>query len=103
MQMIVRRKRLERAISICGVLASLAMAAGCSPHGPNGQVVATVNGQEITTQDLAAEARSSNQGGAATKQSLLQAVIGRVLLAQEAHALQLDQTPGYPSDVTRMQ
>jgi len=86
-----------------GLLCAGAALAGCGGQAPRGQVVATVGGQEITVQDLAAEARAGGRGEAQTQQSLLQAVIAQVLLAQEAHAKGLDQYPGYPSDVARLQ
>jgi len=76
--------------------------AGCKPGGPSGQVVATVNGKEITSQDLVAEARATgNTRGSA--QALLQEVIARNLLAQSAHDQKLDAYPGYPSDLVRIQ
>ena len=80
---------------------SLALAA-CKPGGPSGQVVATVNGKEITTQDLLSEARASGN----TRQdprAVLQQVIARLLLSQSAHAQKLDAYPGYPSDLVRLQ
>ena len=45
-----------------GAIICLVSISGCSPPAPTGQVVATVNGQEITVQDLEAEARAHNQG-----------------------------------------
>ena len=86
---------------ICAAATLLSMAA-CSPQPPKGQVVANVDGQEITLQDLQAEARAApaqNQ----TVQALLQRVVSRVLLAREAHKQKLDQYPGYPADIARLQ
>lgn len=90
----------ERAVLALGVLAAAASLAACKGHAPTGQVVAVVNGQEITGQDLAAEARAS---GAQTRQQAMQRVVSRVLLAQSAHAKGLDNYPGYPSEVARLQ
>ena len=85
-------------------VATLALAlADCSDHKPTGQVVAIVNNQEITAQDLNAEARGEGAGRAADPKILLQKVVARVLLAQDAHKRGLDRYPGYPSDVARMQ
>ena len=84
-------------LSVCLVLA------GCGGHGaPKGQVVAVVAGQEVTFQDLAAQARIDGVARADPK-ALLQKVIGRVLLAQEAHRKGLDRYPGYPSDMAALQ
>ena len=89
-------------IAGAGIVAlSLALAA-CKPGGPSGQVVATVNGKEITSQDLLAEARA-NGGARQDPKAVLQQVIARVLLAQSAHDQKLDAYPGYPSDLVRIQ
>jgi EpsD family peptidyl-prolyl cis-trans isomerase len=74
----------------------------CKPGGPSGQVVATVNGKEITRQDLVAEAKAIGNPHA-SPQALLQQVIARDLLAQSAHDQKLDGYPGYPSDLVRIQ
>ncbi len=73
----------------------------CKPGGPSGQVVATVNGKEITNQDLVSEAQASGRNQSA--QAVLQRVIARVLLAQYAHEQKLNSYPGYPSDLVRIQ
>ncbi len=75
---------------------------GCKPVGPAGEVVAIVNGREITNQDLLAEARATGNTRQGS-QSLLQEVIARELLAQSAHDQKLDAYPGYPSDLVRLQ
>lgn len=76
---------------------------GCSAKTPKGQVLAVVNGQEITAQDLGAEARARHLKAGMNQQALLQEVVGRVLLSQNAHARKLDRYPGYPSDIARLQ
>jgi len=78
------------------------LTAGCSQQGTKGQVIATVNGQEITPQDLQAEARSSAALAQAESSVLLQRVVARALLAQAAHARGVDRYPGYPSDLARL-
>jgi peptidyl-prolyl cis-trans isomerase C len=96
-----RAARLGFGLAVC-VLALTA--AGCKGgQQPAGQVVATVNGKEITAQDLMAEARAAGVRGHADPRPLLQRVIARVLLAQYAHDKKLDAYPGYPSDMLRMQ
>jgi hypothetical protein len=78
------------------------LTASCSEQGTKGQVIATVNGQEITPQDLQAEARSSAALAKADSSILLQRVIARALLAQAAHNRAMDRYPGYPADVARL-
>jgi hypothetical protein len=78
------------------------VASGCHPQQPGGQVIATVNGQEITPQDLQAEARSNPELAKADSSILLQRVIARALLAQAAHSRGMDRYPGYPSDMARL-
>jgi EpsD family peptidyl-prolyl cis-trans isomerase len=72
---------------------------------PSGQVVATVDGQEITTLELRAE-----MGGFASKdpkvmkaaqQQALQSIIMRRLVAQQAKADKLDKTSDYTIQVQR--
>ena len=71
---------------------------------PQGQVLARVNGRDITTQDLAAEARASGvQLTPRTTKPLLDRVIDRQLLADSAHHQSLDATPNAPSDLNRLQ
>ena len=94
-----RSGRLAIAISL-GALALAAVA--CKPGGPSGQVVATVNGKEITNRDLVSEAQASGKHSQSAP-VVLQQVIARVLLAQSAHDQKLDAYPGYPSDVVRIQ
>jgi hypothetical protein len=78
------------------------LAAGCTQQGTKGQVIATVNGQEITPQDLQAEARSSAALAQADSSILLQRVIARALLAQAGHSRGMDRYPGFPSDIARL-
>ncbi len=94
----VRRSGL---IGSC-LLALATAAAGCHPQQTGGQVIATVNGQEITPQDLQAEARSNPELAKADSSILLQRVIARALLAQAAHSRGMDRYPGYPSDMARL-
>ncbi len=66
-------------------------------------MLAVVNGQEVTAQDVAAEQRASPAEGRQSPPLVLQHVVARVLLAQGAHAQKLDRYPGFPSDMARIQ
>ena len=95
------RVRLRRApIFIAGTLASIVLS-GCGAKMPKGQVVAVVNGEEVTTQDLQAEQRALGTGPVSPR-VLTQRVVDRVLLAQAAHAERLDADPGLPADMLRL-
>jgi len=85
-----------------GFLAVAALTTGCHQQATGGQVIATVNGQEITPQDLQAEARSNPALAQADSSILLQRVVARALLAQAGHNRGLDRYPGYPSDIARL-
>jgi peptidyl-prolyl cis-trans isomerase C len=79
-------------------LAMLALTAACHAQAPGGQVLAVVNGEEITIPELNAEAHArglaiGNDAGA--RQALLQELIDRRLLAQAARKEGLDRTPDY--------
>lgn len=71
---------------------------GCSGT-PTGQVVAVVNGEEITQQELNAELAEMGQVPAGDKQlirqQMLQRIIERRLLAQVAKEEELDRDPLY--------
>lgn len=84
-----------------GVTAALALAAalaGCSKQ-PGGQVVAVVNNQDITQQELQAQAVSegipSNANFKAVAPGILERVIQRNLLADYARDQGLDRSPGF--------
>ncbi len=95
-----RKQRLKAKVAGAALIAMLA---GCGQKTPKGQVLAVVNGQEVTAQDVAAEARARKIGGKADQKALLNEVVGRVLLAQDAHNRKLDRYPGYPADISRLQ
>ena len=84
-----------------GLAAGLMMAAalgGCSKE-PGGQVVAVVNNQDITQQELQAQAVAdgipSNTNFKAVAPSVLERVIQRNLLADYARDQGLDRSPGF--------
>ena len=73
---------------------------GCDREraAPTGQVVATVNGQEITLEDLNAETGAIGPAGdpgarKAVEQAALQQIVARTIVADHAKGQKLDQTP----------
>lgn len=89
---------------MAGVAALAILVGGCQKK-PGGQVVAVVNGEEITQQELNAELQGAVIPPSADKKAvmaqLLQRVIDRRLLVQKAKAEQLDQSPAYLEQVRR--
>jgi peptidyl-prolyl cis-trans isomerase C len=79
-------------------------ATGCQKKA-EGQVVAVVNGEEITQQDLNAELQGAQIPPEADKKAimaqLLQRVIDRKLLVQKAKAEGIDKTPAYLEQMRR--
>ncbi|MFW2850468.1 EpsD family peptidyl-prolyl cis-trans isomerase [Sphingomonas sp. TX0543] len=84
----------------------LPLVAGCQKKA-DGQVVAVVNGQEITQQQLNAELGNTQipQGvdRKAVMAQVLQRVIDRKLLVSKAKAEGLDQSPSYLTQISRAQ
>jgi peptidyl-prolyl cis-trans isomerase C len=71
---------------------------GCRQDEPTGQVVASVNGEEITIPELNAEARARGLtigDNPDLGKNLLSELVDRKLLAQEARQQKLDRTPEY--------
>lgn len=83
---------------IVAVALTLVTTSGCSKK-PGGQVVAVVNDEEVTRQELQAEAKTAQIPATADKQaamsSILQRVIDRNLLATYAREQGLDRGPEY--------
>ena len=81
-----------------GAAALLVVLSGCTKK-PGGQVVAVVNGVEITQQELNTELQGANVPEGADQKKvmpvLLQRVIDRKLVAQLAKSVGLDKTPAY--------
>ena len=78
------------------IVAAAALAVGgCGSKAPEGQVVATVDGQEVTLQELNAEAQAANvpenADKAVVQPQLLQQVINRKLLAAAARDKNMDE------------
>ena len=79
--------------SITVALALMVAACGGKADVPSGQVVATVDGQEITLADLKAEMSTEDNADANTQAQALERIIARKLLAAEARRQKLDSTP----------
>lgn len=81
--------------------------AGCGEKVPEGQVVAVVNGEEVTRRNLAGEpqdgALAESEGGQAAIAAVLNGVIDRKLAVAEAHRLALDRTPQYVAQAKRLE
>jgi EpsD family peptidyl-prolyl cis-trans isomerase len=79
------------------VLIAALLLAGCgsanSDSVPSGQVVATVDGQEVTVADLNAEIGDGNATDPAAQAEALERILARKLLAAEARRQDLDSTP----------
>jgi EpsD family peptidyl-prolyl cis-trans isomerase len=97
--------------SLILVIAAGVSLAGCDRvksligRKPTGQVVATVNGEEITQLELRSElggfASRDPKVMKAAQQQALQSIIMRRLVAQEARRQKLDKTPDYSIQKTR--
>ncbi|OQW46368.1 MAG: hypothetical protein A4S16_11005 [Proteobacteria bacterium SG_bin6] len=72
-----------------------ALLAACTPAAPAGQVVARVDGTEITERELRAEAAAAGADAAtpATRGQLIARLIDRKLAAQAARRARLDRDP----------
>lgn len=91
----------------CLTIGMVMLATGCGKKEPEGQVVAVVNGQEITRRDLAAEPQSGgmfdSSAGQPVVSAVLSGVIDRKLAAAEAKQLKLDQTPQFVEQAKRLE
>jgi hypothetical protein len=88
--------RTVRTLLLVAGFVSLMTLTGCTAEEPAGQVIAKVGSTEITLAELNEEARSRNldiAGNEATRRALIQALVDRKLLVEEARRRQLDRTP----------
>lgn len=94
-----------RTATYAGLVAALLATTGCGKKA-TGQVVAVVNGEEITLDELNAELSGVNLPPNADKKlatrQLLQQVIDRRLLAQSAKEQGLDKDPAFITQQRRM-
>ncbi len=88
------------------LLASLTLAACGGSKTPSGQVVATVDKEEVTAIDLRNELGGFNPPDAATRklaeQRALDQIVTRKLLAQAAEKAKIDKTPEFAQQEARM-
>jgi EpsD family peptidyl-prolyl cis-trans isomerase len=87
---------MKRGISFLMVGLMLASCGNGDKGAPKGQVVATVDGQEITAAELRMEmgnALSDPSAAAAAQQTALQGLISRKLLVAEAKRRELEKSP----------
>lgn len=96
---------MKMRLAVTLMCASAVMTAACHKGAPSGQVAATVNGEEITLQELNTEIQASNVPAGADKsvaqQQVLQRVIERKLLAGAARDKKIDKSPEYQSQKLR--
>jgi peptidyl-prolyl cis-trans isomerase C len=100
-----------KTLMLAAVLPAALMLSGCNQvkklvgGKPKGQVVATVNGEEITTTELGAELGNFTSKNPATmkaaQQQALQQIIMRDLIDQKAKEAKLDKSPDYAVQVRR--
>lgn len=97
-------KRIKLTAAVGALIACSALA-GCAKT-PEGQVVAVVNGEEITLQELNAEISGLNVPDTADKQDVrrrvLQQLVSRRLIVQAAKEDGLDQDPEFIVQQRRM-
>jgi EpsD family peptidyl-prolyl cis-trans isomerase len=98
----VRSRKLLLATAIVGALALTA----CSKE-PKGQIVAVVNGDEVSMQELNAELAGvripDNADRAALRRQILERIIDRKLIVQKAREQGIDKTPDYVSQQRRLE
>lgn len=95
---------IKKTMLLTGASALLLLAAGCEKK-VGGQVVAVVNGEEITQQEVNAELQGANIPPGADKKAIMaqvvQQIVDRKLLVQKAKAEGLDKSPSYIEQLRR--
>lgn len=93
-----------KTILLTGASALLLLAGGCEKK-VGGQVVAVVNGEEITQQQVNAELQGANIPPNADKKAIMaqvvQQIVDRKLLVQKAKSEGLDKSPSYLDQLRR--
>jgi EpsD family peptidyl-prolyl cis-trans isomerase len=96
---------MSKRLAISTACALAALVAGCHKGAPEGQVAATVNGDEITLQELNTEIQASNvpqeMDRQAAQREALQHIIDRKLLLDAARDKKIDKSPEYQSQKQR--
>ena len=80
------------------MLLSVLTVGACTDSAPKGQVVAVVNGAEITVAEINEEARARDlqvESDPSLRNAVIQELVERKLLAAEARAQGLEQTPHF--------
>ena len=96
MDKVMGARRMTRGISLLALGLMLASCGGGGKEAPKGQVVATVDGKEITTSELRLEmgdAPNDPKLAANAQGAALQGLVARKLLAEEARKRGLDKSP----------
>jgi EpsD family peptidyl-prolyl cis-trans isomerase len=83
-------KTFRKALLLSAILLA---SCGGKDEVPSGQVVATVDGQEVTLADLRAEIGTEEGNDPSAQAQALERIIARKLLAAEARKRELDSTP----------
>ena len=89
---------LARSLFLGGAVALAFVSASCNKTEPKGQVVAVVNGKEITVGELneEASARGMSIGNdPSARARVMRDLVDRKLLAEQARRDKIDQTPDY--------
>ncbi len=84
---------MKSAYAIAATLAFLLAGCGSKDEAPSGQVLATVNGEEITMADIRGEMGMNESNDRNIQAQALDRIIVRKLLAAEARKQKLDETP----------
>jgi len=94
----------NKTMLITGASALLLLVGGCEKK-VGGQVVAVVNGEEVTQQEVNAELQAANIPASADKKAIMaqvvQQIVDRKLLVQKAKAEGLDKSPNYLEQLRR--
>lgn len=92
-------------VGISMMCVAMALVSGCHRKSPQGQVAATVNGEEVTLEEINTELQASNVPRNADKKAaqreILQHVIDRKLLVGAAEDKKLDKSAEYLSTKRR--
>lgn len=102
--MCLRRNALTSRAFAC-VLCALLIVGGCARSDPKGQVIAIVNGEEVTLSEVNEEAKAKGIAIAndrSLRDALVRELVDRKLLVQEAVDRRLDRTPEHLLAARRM-
>lgn len=94
--------------TVLGIVAAAVLLTACNKDKtPSGQVVATVNGADITRRDLATEVNAANlprgTDMAAVQPAVMNELVSRKLIVDQAKREGLDKTPDYVAASQRAQ